>query len=251
MILTRLPSPNMANAELTYLARSPIDFGLLQTQHQNYRAALSALDTDLKALPALIDYPDSAFVEDVSICLPELSIVCSPGALSRHGEVAEILNHLPVGKPIVRIELPATLDGGDVLVVEKTIFIGLSTRTNRLGVEQIKKLGERLGYKVVPVKVRGALHLKTAVTAVASDLLIFNPEWIDGAVFEDWQTIVVDPNEPFSGNCLRVKDHVFVQSNHQEAAEQISLNGLCVQLIDISEFAKAEAGLTCLSVLVD
>ncbi len=251
MILTRLPSPKMANAELTYLVRSPIDWGRLQSQHQDYRAALNAVDTDLKVLPALRDYPDSTFVEDVLICLPELSIVCSPGALSRRGEACEIVNHLPIGKPVVRIELPATLDGGDVLVTGKTIFIGLSTRTNQLGVEQIKKLGERLGYTVLPVKVRGALHLKTAVTAVASDLLILNPDWIDRAVFEDWQTIVVDPNEPFSGNCLRIKNQVFVQSNHQAAAEKILLNGFNVQLIDISEFAKAEAGLTCLSVVTE
>lgn len=249
-ILTRLPSLNMAKAELTHLERVPIDMVLAQEQHRAYRTALSATGAEIVALPALDSHPDCTFVEDVLISLPELSILTRPGAMSRQGEVKAIALALPVDRPVHQILAPGTVDGGDVLWIGQTLFVGLSKRTNKDGIAQLASALQPYGYRVEAVAVPRALHLKTAVTALAPDLLLLNPAWIDQNAFSGWQRIQVDPSEPFSGNSVSLGDKVFMQAAHQKTAANVRAQGFDVALIDISEFAKAEAGLTCLSVIL-
>ena len=249
-ILTRLPSPHMAKAELTHLERVPIDMVLAQEQHRAYRTALSATGAEIVALPALDSHPDCTFVEDVLISLPELSILTRPGAVSRQGEVQAVAMALPVDRPSHQISAPGTLDGGDVLWIGKTLFVGLSTRTNRDGIAQLTSAVRPHGYNVEVVTVPGALHLKTAVTALSGDLLLINPNWVDQNAFSDWHRIQVDQSEPFSGNSLSIDGNIFMQASHQKTAAKVLAQGCNLELIDISEFAKAEAGLTCLSVLL-
>jgi dimethylargininase len=249
-ILTRLPSLNMAKAELTHLERVPIDMALAQEQHRAYRTALSATGAEIVALPALDSHPDCTFVEDVLISLPELSILTRPGAVSRQGEVEAVAMALPVDRPFHQISAPGTLDGGDVLWIGKTLFVGLSTRTNRDGIAQLTLAVRPHGYNVEVVTVPGALHLKTAVTALTGDLLLINPNWVDQNAFSGLHRIEVDPSEPFSGNSLSVGGKVFIQASHKNTVAKVRSHGFDVVLIDISEFAKAEAGLTCLSVIL-
>jgi dimethylargininase len=249
-ILTRLPSPNMAQAELTHLERMPIDMELAQEQHRAYCTALAATGAEIVSLPALDSHPDCTFVEDVLISLPELSILTRPGAVSRQGEVEAIALAIPLDRTVYRILAPGTVDGGDVLSIGKTLFVGLSTRTNRDGIAQLASAVRPHGYNVEAVTVPRALHLKTAVTALNGDLLLINPNWVDQNAFLDWHRIEVDQSEPFAGNSLRIDNKVFMQASHQKTAAKVLAQGFNLELIDISEFAKAEAGLTCLSVVI-
>jgi dimethylargininase len=250
VILTRLPSSKLLHAELTHLARSTIDYKLSAIQHKQYCEALKKTNLDVCILPALDDYPDSVFVEDVLISLPEVSILCRPGALSRRGEVEFIAEHLPKDRPIVRIQAPASIDGGDVLRIGNRLFIGESTRTNHAAINAISQAVSHFGYSVTAVKVTGALHLKTAVTAISNDLLLMNPHWIDINPFSGWRRIEVADNEPFASNSLVITEKVFMQAAHVATAEKICNGGFDVHMIDISEFSKAEAGLTCMSVII-
>jgi dimethylargininase len=248
--LTRLPSPRMAEAELTHLDRVPIDRTLADTQHAAYRAALAEAGAEVITLPALDAHPDCTFVEDVLVSLPEVSVLCRPGATSRQGEVAAIEAHLPADRLVGRITAPGTVDGGDVLLIGRTLYVGLSTRTNAEGIAQMTAIVARFGYATNPVTVPGALHLKTAVTALAPDLLLINPNWIDATALAAFPRLTVDPAEPFAGNSLTVGNTIFMQADHARTAARITAAGFAVRLIDISEFAKAEAGLTCMSVIV-
>jgi dimethylargininase len=250
IILTRTPSNSLAQAQLTHLARVPINYELAKIQHQRYCTTLSQLVSDIQVLPALTEFPDSVFVEDVFISLPDVSILCRPGAKSRLGEVDAISTHVPNDRPAVRLESPARIDGGDVLVIGKKIFIGQSSRTNSVAIKVITEIVTPFGYSVTAVKVLGALHLKTAVTALSDDLLVMNSRWINTSVFSDWRRLCVADSEPFAGNILKIANTIFVQSTHIDTANAISAAGFQVQLIDISEFAKAEAGLTCMSVII-
>ena len=250
MILTRAPGTQLACAQLTHLERVPINVALAEMQHQRYCATLSRLIANVQTLPALIEFPDGVFVEDVLISLPELSILCRPGAISRRDEVQAIEEYLPTDRPAIRVEPPATIDGGDVLVIGKKIFIGQSSRTNNAAIQSVAQIVAPFGYSVTAVKVTGALHLKTAVTALKDDLLLMNARWIDASVFADRQRICVADHEPFAANALNIAGTIFVQSAHPDTAAAINAAGFDVQFIDISEFAKVEAGLTCMSVLI-
>ena len=248
--LTRRPSRRLAHGERTHLERVSIDFSLAEAQHEAYRAALSHNGAALIELPALDAHPDAVFVEDVVLALPEVFILCRPGAASRAAEPALLAPHLPKDRPVARLDAQATLDGGDVLCVGRTLFVGISTRTNAAAVAALASVVSRFGYRVEAVQTTGALHLKTAVTALASDLLLMNPAWLAGDAFPGWRRIHVDPGEPFAGNSLGIGDALFMQSAHQRTAEHVAAAGFAVDLMDISEFAKAEAGLTCLSVII-
>ncbi len=249
-VLTRLPSPRMAEAELTHLARVPIDMALAIQQHAAYCTALSATGAEVVVLPALDGYPDCTFVEDVLISLPEISILTRPGAESRRGEVMAIQSALPADLPVAHIVTPGTVDGGDVLLIGKTLYVGLSTRTNHAGIAQLVELAQPFGYKIITVEVPGALHLKTAVTALSSDLILINPAWIDADAFGDQRRVVVHPQERFAGNSLSVGDRIFMQAVHPETARRVAAAGFAIEMLEISEFAKAEAGLTCMSVVM-
>jgi dimethylargininase len=245
--LTRLPSPALPDCELTHIAREPIDLARAGAQHAAYRAALEKAGAQITVLPALAGYPDSCFVEDTAVILPELVIRTRPGALSRQGEVSEIAPHLPADRPHVTIAAPGTIDGGDVLVVGKDIFIGLTARSNADGVRQFREAAARFGYRTIGVPLAGALHLKTAASALADDLVLVNTDWLDPGIFGR-RHIASAPGEPFAANSLTVGSTVFHAAGSATAA-RIAAAGFTVVELDISEFAKAEAGLTCLSLV--
>ena len=247
--ILRRPSARMEGGERTHMDRAPIDPALALVQHAAYAAALEAAGAAVTILEGADDLPDCAFVEDVALTLPELCVVLSPGAMSRRGEVEAVAAVLPADRLIVRLAA-GTMDGGDVLVVGRRIFAGLSTRTNREAVEALAAATAVYGYQVTGVPVPGALHLKTAVTALDAETLAINPDWIDAAAFGGFRHIPTAAGEPFGGNTLTVGGRLFVQAATPRTAEAFVAAGFAPHALEIGEFAKAEAGLTCLSLIV-
>ena len=247
--LIRQPSPLMASAcELTHLGRAPIDMALARHQHHGYAMALRGLGLEVSVLPSLEDYADCAFVEDTCICLPEIAIACRPGTASRRGEVASVAAAL-TNVRIFTINAPSTIEGGDVLRVGRTLYVGQTTRTNAAGIAALTAIVSPFGYAVIGVKTSGTLHLKTACTALPSGTFLANLDWFDPTPFGDAGFILVDKDEPFAGNTLTIGETILFPAAHPRTAAKVAALGFETALVDISEFAKAEAGLTCLSLI--
>lgn len=248
--LTRSVAPSIVNCELTHLEREPINVARAAEQHGLYETALIAAGCTVQRLPSLADLPDSAFVEDTAVVLPELAIIARPGAASRRLEVTSVADALRPHRLLAFIEPPGTLDGGDVLPIGSTIYVGESTRTNADGIRQLAELTSPYGYRVRPMKLSGCLHLKSAVTRVAEDVILLNSAWVDSACFPGVYQIEVDPGEPFAANALWVGASVIYPANFDETRRRLQQNGLNVHLVESDELQKAEGGVTCCSILI-
>ena len=247
--LLRQPSPLMASAcELTHMGREAIDMEVAARQHVGYASALHALGVTVATLPPLEGHADCAFVEDTFIRLPEVAIQCRPGTASRRGEVASVAAAL-TNVRIFTINAPSTIEGGDVLRVGRTLYVGQTTRTNAAGIAALTAIVSPFGYAVIGVKTSGTLHLKTACTALPSGTFLANLDWFDPAPFGDADFIVIDKDEPFAGNTLTIGETILFPAAHPRTAAKVAALGFETALVDISEFAKAEAGLTCLSLI--
>jgi dimethylargininase len=247
--LTHLPSPNMARCELTHVERVPIDCARALQQHEDYCRALRECGAEVRTLDVNRDLPDCAFIEDAAVVLDEVAVLASMGTPARRPEPAGIELELRKYREIHRVEAPATLEGGDVLRVGRTLLVGLSSRTNQAGVAALEAVVRRYGYAVVAVPVRGCLHLKTACTALDDRRLIVNPAWLDAAPLRGFELVRVPDEEPWGANVVRVGGRMCLAADHLRTADLIRGFGFGVRSIDISEFAKAEAGVTCLSLL--
>jgi dimethylargininase len=250
LALTRAVSPDLGRCELTHLARRPIDVERARSQHEAYEATLAGLGCEVERVPAAPGHPDSVFIEDTAVVVPELAVMARPGAESRRGEVPGVAASLERHRPLAYVEAPATLDGGDVLRLQRRLYVGRSGRTNDAGARRLRELLEPLGYQVETVEVRGCLHLKTAVTAAADGVVVINPDWVDEGPFHDVRHVRVDGSEPFAANVLRIGDGVVVPASHPRTAERLSALGLEVFPVDLGELARAEGGVTCCSLLV-
>ncbi|HNJ14538.1 MAG TPA: arginine deiminase-related protein, partial [Anaerolineales bacterium] len=164
--ITRKISPRFNECEVTHIERTPIDLNVARAQHQEYVHALAALGCQVIELPEEPDLPDSVFVEDTAFILPEVAVITRPGADSRKPETESIIRALSSYRPLVHVTEPGTVDGGDVLVLGKNIYIGNSTRSNADAVRQIQQLLDHYGYTVTAVDMHDCLHLKTALTKV-------------------------------------------------------------------------------------
>lgn len=246
--VTRRVSPAMQRCELTHLARAPIDIDRARKQHRAYQDALRGLGYRIESLPEEPDLPDSVFVEDTAIVLDELAVITRPGAPSRRSETPSIAGTLAKYRRLVRIEAPGTLDGGDVMRVGRTLYVGASSRSNRAAIDQLSGLAIPLGYRVQPIAVHGCLHLKSAVTQVADDRLLINPQWVDRSIFE-LPCIEVDEAEPFGANAVMISGGVVYPSSHPRTADRLRRHGLAVHTVEMSEAEKAEGGVTCCSLL--
>jgi dimethylargininase len=247
--LVREVSRSLADCELTHLPRQRIDVVLARRQHAAYVAALESVGVNVRVLPEVPDLPDSSFVEDPVVMLDEVAIACRPGAASRRPEVELMMREVAALRPIHAIAAPGTLEGGDVLVVGRRIFVGVSSRTNRDGIGQFARIVAPFGYDVKAVTVKKCLHLKSAVTSPANGLLLANPDWIEATEFAGLEIIATPAEEPGAANVLAVNGRVFVVKSSPRTAELLAARGLDVRTLDISELQKAEAALTCESVL--
>lgn len=247
IVVTRGVSPSIADAQLTHLERTPIDYARASQQHRAYCDLLRSLGCEVIEIPADPAHPDCVFVEDTAVVLDDLAVIARPGAESRRGETGAVAEVLSRYRPLVHVEAPATLDGGDVLVLNERIYAGLSTRTNEEALEQLRHL---TGREVIGVPVGGALHLKTAITRVAERALLVNRAWLDVAPFAGWELIDIDPAEPFAANALLLGDVVVYAEAFERTRAKLAARGLDVRTVAADELAKAEGGLTCSSLLV-
>ena len=242
-------SRSLRNCELLHVVRGEFDVQRASQQHATYVQALKAAGVAVEVLPEEPDLPDATFVEDTVIMLDEVAVICRPGRPARQPESDRIEPFISRVRNIAKISAPGTIEGGDVLRIGKTLYVGASTRSNEEGIGQLPAHVSRFGYNLVPVAVNKCLHLKTAVTSPADGLVIGNPEWIDLSVFRHFEILKVPASEPWGGNTLRVNELVLVPNNCPQTAELLVAKGIKVGSVEISELQKAEAGLTCLSVL--
>lgn len=247
--LTRPVSASMAACELTHLRREPIDVARARAQHAAYVRALADVGCHVIELPGADDLPDAVFVEDTALVLDEIAIVTRPGAASRRAETAAVAEELAQHRTVMHMPGPATLDGGDVLRVGRRLYVGASGRTSEAGVSWLRETVAPLGYRVVAVRPTGCLHLKTAVTAIASDLLLVNPQWVDPSGFTGMRHVAVAQAEPFGANALLIGGRVIYPTAFQQTARRMREAGIEVLSVDVSELAKAEGGMTCCSIV--
>jgi dimethylargininase len=253
--IVKAPASSVVDAcELTFLDRAPMDFECVLAQHAAYREALERAGAQIAVLDASPQLPDSVFVEDTAVVLDELAILTRPGAPSRQLEPAYVEPELAPYRRLERIQPPGTLEGGDVLRVGRTLYVGVSTRTNAAGIAQLQHIAQPLGYTVIPVRVSGSLHLKTACTALDEQTILLNLVWLDPEPFASFERIAVAADEPFGANVLPVASKLIANVAFPRTLDLVARHcasrGVQLIPVDISEVGKAEAGLTCLSLLI-
>lgn len=247
--LTREISPAILRCELTHLERQPIDLVRARDEHARYEAVLRSLGCEVERLPAGPEQPDSVFIEDTAVVLDELAVITRPGAISRRAETVAVAEALRRYRPVRAIDAPATLDGGDVLRAGRQLHVGIGQRTSAAGARALRDLSALYGYDVRLVEYRDCLHLKTAATLVADDLVLVNPAWVDAAQFAPLRTLDVHPDEPFAANALRVADAVILSDEHERTRLRLEAAGIAVIPVPARELAKAEGGVTCCSLV--
>jgi dimethylargininase len=242
--ITRAISSSIDRCELSHEQRQAIDLGLATRQLSSFEQILAHLGCEVLRLPALDNHPDSVFVDDTAIVLDELAVITRPGAESRRGEVGTIAEALRPWRRLVRLEEPCTLDGGDVLRVDRTLYVGRSGRTNQAGIDQLARETEPLGYRVRPVDLSGCLHLKAAVGLVAPGAVLLNPARVDRDDFEGLVTLEVAPDEPDAANTLLLGGHILMPKGQPNTVGILDSLGVPIIEIDLGELTKAESGLS-------
>ncbi len=241
--ITRDVSPRIGECELSYLEREPIDAAKAAAQHAAYERRLEELGCRLVRIEPAPEHPDGVFVEDAAVVLGEVAVITRPGAPSRRGETASVARALVPFRPLMLIEEPGTLDGGDVVHVGRRLYVGRSARTNDEGIAQLRQLVAPFGYDVVPVRFEGCLHLKSAATAVDDETILMNRQWVEP--FGGLSTIEIDPAEPSAANVLRIGDTLVCAASNPRTRLMLEQRGYRVVTVDVTEMEKAEGGVTC------
>jgi dimethylargininase len=249
--LTREPSASLGDGERTHRAREPIDARRAAGQHAEYRRALAGCGARVTTLPALDDLPDAVFIEDVALVLDEVAILFAMGVSSRREEPARTAAEIRRWREVVPLPADARAEGGDVVRLGRTLYVGRTGRTDERGIAALGSVATAFGYRVIPVEVTGCLHLKSACTALDDETLLANPAWVDVSAFEARRTIAVDPDEPGAANAVRVGNAVLVQAGCPRTFQRVAAAGYDARAVDVGELAKAEGSLTCLSLLFE
>lgn len=252
---TRAVSPRLFDCETTQAFDTPIDPLRAIRQHAAYEDALIEAGLTIARLPPLPDHPDGVFVEDMAILLDGHAIVTRPGAASRAGEAESVAQKLAEAFTVHRLGA-GHVDGGDVIEIGGTLYVGLSARTDEAGLGALGDLVAPLGYRIVPVRVAGCLHLKSAATfagpdAAGNPILLHNPDWVPADLFEGVEPLAVAPGEAYGANVLRAGTTLLAAADSPRTAERLSARGFEVVTLDISEMRKADAALTCMSLIAD
>lgn len=249
--ITRSVSSALAQCELSFIARSPIDITKARAQHHAYEQLLAKLAARVISLPEEPDLPDSMFVEDPAIVVDDVAVICPLGTAMRRREAPSIAAALEKFRKLAYVKLPGTLEGGDVLRVGKKVFVGITARSNPEGIRQLAVILGTYGYDVTAVPVTGCLHLKSAVTYLGRNTLLANRAWFDSKRIDGLDWLDVDPSEPHSANALAIGDTVIFPASFPKTRARIEAQGFRVEPLDISELQKAEAGLSCSSLLFE
>ncbi len=247
--ITRGVSPAINRCELSYLDRQPIDVARAIEQHRNYVESLEALGAVVVALPAEEELPDSVFVEDPAVVVDEIAVIARMGAESRRGEAESLAQALALFRALHWLESPATLEGGDVIRVGQTLYVGASLRTNVDGIAQLAAVLAPFGYDVRPVEVRGCLHLKSGACSIGRGAMLVNREWIDADALRGYT--LIDVAEPWAADVLELGGVILMPEGFPLTRRRLEREGFAVRTVDVSELQKAEAGVTCMSVILD
>jgi dimethylargininase len=252
---TRAVSPRLAECQLTHLSRTPIDADKAAFQHAAYEGVLGDAGYEILRLPELADDPDAVFVEDTALILGEHAVITRPGAASRFGEIGSTAAGLKGHFDLHWIS-DGHLDGGDVMQIGKTLYVGLSTRTDATGIAALRTLAASLGFAVIHAALRDCLHLKTGATFAGRDasgnaILVHDPRSVDPVQFAGTEPLAVDEREPAAANCLRAGDHLILPAGNPRTADRLRSRGFYVVEVDVSELQKAESGVTCMSLIAD
>jgi len=249
--ITRGVSPALDRCELSWLPREPIDLEKAIRQHHAYEECLRDLGASVISLAPEPALPDSMFVEDPAVVVPEVAIITRMGAESRRAEAESLAPVLARYRPVEYLREPATLEGGDVLRIGRTLYVGRSARTNTEGIRQLISILSPFGYSVHAVPVDRCLHLKSAGSYLDERTILANPEWIDTGIFEadSLRVVNVPAEEARAANVLAIGRRVMVPAAFPKTGALLAQLGFAVRTIDISELMKAEAGLTCSSIL--
>jgi dimethylargininase len=247
--ITHLPSPNMQEYERTFVGDETIDSALALRQHAGYQDALRACGAEVITLDVNRALPDCVFVEDTAIVLDEVAVMMSMGAESRRAEPAGLEPTLRMYRPIERVALPATIDGGDVVHAGRVLYVGESARTNAAGIAALRSVAGPYGYSVTGIPVHGCLHLKTACSALPDGRFLVNADWIDTAPLPAEALVHVPASEPWAGDVLVIGDRIIASDAFPDTIRLLRDLGFAVIPVSVSEFAKAEGGVTCLSLM--
>lgn len=245
---TRAVSPRLAECELTHLVREPIDAAAAAAQHSAYEQALRDAGLTVTRLPELPDNPDAVFVEDTALLLDGDAVILRPGAQSRRNEVSSTADGLRSSYTLHHLER-GFVDGGDVLRIGRRLYVGLSTRTTREGIDALRKLVAPLGFEVRQAELGDCLHLKTGATLAGDRVLLYNAAAVDPGQFVDVEPLAVDPAEPFAANVVSAGERLIMPADYPRTAAMLRAAGFAVVEVDVSELQKAEAGVTCMSLL--
>ncbi len=244
--IVRPPGPRFAEG-ITTRTGPPPDASEAAAQHRNYIQALEALGVEVLSLPVEPDHPDACFVEDTAVVTPEVAVIARPGAPSRRGETASVRRALAGLRPLARIEAPGTLDGGDVLAIDREVFIGLSERTDRHGAGQLADHLSPLGYRCREVPVGGGLHLKSGVGCVGDGILLVAPDYDGHPAFRGYRCLAVPPRETDACNALAINGSVLVPAGFPVVRAMVAGLGCPVVEVEVGEFRQMDGGLSCLS----
>ena len=246
--LTHAPSPRMNECIRTHAEHADIDVARAVAQHEAYRRALAHAGAEVRVLDGNRDHPDAVFIEDTAIVLDEIAVITSMGAEARREEPRAIEAALSPMRRLVRVEAPATIEGGDVVRAGRTILVGRTGRTNDAGIAALRALVAPYEYSVLAVDVRGCLHLKTACTALPDGALLVNRAWVPE--LRGFELVDVASGEPHAANIVSVEGHAIMASAYPRTAEIVARHAREVITVDLSEFAKGDGSATCLSLLL-
>lgn len=244
--LVRRPGPEAAQG-LTTQVGPPLQFDLLEQQHAAYCRALADLGIHLIQLDPLAGFPDAYFVEDAAVVTPEMAVIANSGARARRGEEQSIAAVLRCHRGLKTIQPPGTLDGGDVMVVDRHVFVGLSQRTNRSAADQLARLLTPFGYRLTMVSVDDGLHLKTSVNTIGDDLLLMVASWSQRPEFAGYRLLRVAPEESHACNTICINGHLITPAGFPQTRALLEATGLPIITLDTSQFRRMDGGLSCLS----
>ena len=246
--IVRRPGRSLVNGITSTPELGKPDYGLTIKQHDAYIEALRFCGVEVTVLQANERFPDSCFIEDVAVCTKKFAMIAKPGASSRRGEEKEIIEVIKkFYNNLEYIKEPGTLEGGDVMMVKDHFYIGLSKRTNREGAKQLIKTLEKYGMSGLVVEMSEMLHLKSGLVYLGDSVLIAAGEFINKVEFKNFNKILVDEDETYSANCIRVNDYVLVPAGYPKTKEKIENAGFKTIVVDTSEYRKVNGGLSCLS----
>jgi dimethylargininase len=245
--LVRKPGLKFSQALSDHPQKNDINLAIALRQHDSYVQALQKAGGKVEFLPPQDLLPDAAFVEDTAVILEDKILLCPMKESSRQEEVQSTATVLKSLRNCVTMDSPATLDGGDVMKAPDTIFVGLSERTNSQAVEAFSRLTSK---KVIPVAVTKGLHLKSATTYLGNNLLVIDPSRIDTSDLKQFDWIAVAKNESYAANCLAIGEMVLMPAGFPNVREQIHRHGFKTLELEMSEFEKADGGVTCLSLIL-